>query len=357
MMAEDRRAIALWCGYCLLQALGLYLMFELGTVPGTIPLLVTVILLPAYACADIGIDVFIHGRARYLKLWLGLLAVAELFQLGHLVVEMSAPARAIGYNLGVAALLLGPMITLYRPLRREFGRWGLLPLGPGGLVCVLAVARCGVILADPSALTRAPAAMAHNLPQMTATLLAAGAFNISFIGLVIARLVLRLRSKLDTDALTTLSNRGGLEKHLASTWALCLRHHVDLSVAFIDIDRFKQINDAGGHEAGDRVIRLVAEALLHNARASDRVGRWGGDEFMVVMSHTDLDAATLAMDRLRERVRVLAADLPPNSPELTLSIGVATRRDSDARVQDLVLRADADMYRAKRARVDGPRTA
>jgi two-component system cell cycle response regulator len=152
------------------------------------------------------------------------------------------------------------------------------------------------------------------------------------------------------DALSDLANRGGLEKHLAAAWGSSQRHGAALSIAFIDIDAFKQINDRGGHEAGDRVIRAVADVLRLNARLTDHVGRWGGDEFMVVMPHNDAEAAALAMQRLRERVLEAGIEVPPGCPALTLSIGIATRHADDDSVHALVKRADAEMYRRKRQR-------
>jgi diguanylate cyclase (GGDEF)-like protein len=179
-------------------------------------------------------------------------------------------------------------------------------------------------------------------------LIAAGAFNIAFLGLVVGRLVRRLRRRVDTDAFTALPNRSGLEKSLANAWAASRRHGVHLSVAFIDIDRFKQINDTGGHEAGDRVLKAVAQVLLENARGTDHVGRWGGDEFIVVMPHSNLADAALAMARIRERVRQANIPVPPGCGALSLSIGVATRRSTDQNIHDLVARADISMYETKR---------
>jgi diguanylate cyclase (GGDEF)-like protein len=96
------------------------------------------------------------------------------------------------------------------------------------------------------------------------------------------------------------------------------------------------------------VIQGVAQALQHNARATDWVGRWGGDEFMVVMPNTDAHAAQQAMQRLRDLAQQTGLALPAGCGPLGLSIGIATLEPSDLQVNDLVMRADARMYQAKR---------
>lgn len=351
LVRDERGPALLWCVYCVLQAWGLQLLVQAAPLPGSpvLPLSAMLVSLLAYAVADAGIDWFANGRPRHLAgwaaLWLGVSAVQLL------VAWAQGPlhGQAVAYNLSVAVLLLVPLVLLQRPLRREFGPWGLLPLLPGALMLLGTLWRSAMLWAEPALLQAGGPAWAGDPARQMAALVAAGAFNIAFIGLVIARLVLRLGRRLDTDALTGLANRGGLEKHLAVAWAASQRHRVPVALAFIDIDRFKQINDAGGHNAGDRVIEGVAATLRHQARFTDQVGRWGGDEFMVVMPHTDLAAAQQAMQRLRDRVAAARIAVPAGCPPLTLSIGVAVRDDGDESVHDLVMRADALMYRAKKA--------
>jgi diguanylate cyclase (GGDEF)-like protein len=353
LIRDERPSIALWSAYCLLQAGGLYWMVTVGPARGGIAPAAAMLTVFAYACADLGIDRFINRRVRFFSLWCLLLALGEGFQIANALADLPPAVGAVGYNLSVAALLLGPLIALRPALWREFGAWGWVPLVPGGLVCALALLRCGMIVADPSIINQPRAPLVDNRPLLLATLFAAGAFNVSFLGLVIGRLVARLRSLLHTDALTGLANRSGLEKQLGVAWATSRRHGGGLSVAFIDIDRFKGINDLGGHEAGDRIIKGVADLLMHNARINDHVGRWGGDEFVVVMPHTGADEAAQAMQRLRERVRAARFAVPAGCEDLSLSIGIATQRDEDRSVQDLVTRADAAMYGIKRGLTPG----
>jgi diguanylate cyclase (GGDEF)-like protein len=351
LLREDRRAVLWWSAYCVLQAGALrLLMLQPPTWPTAAPPSATLALL-AYATADLGIDQFVHGRVRHGRWWTGLLVPGLLSQALVWLGVLPAHLGAATYDFVIAGLLMVPAVALHRPLHREFGGWGLAPLVPGGLVCLLAAVRGSELLLRPESLVAGPqSGLAHNPVLLLVTLAAAGAFNISFLGLVLGRLVLRLHRRLGQDALTGLANRAGLERQLEVAWAASRRHGPPLSIAFIDIDTFKLINDTGGHDEGDRVIREVADALVAGARASDQLGRWGGDEFMVVMPHTDEAAAMQAAARLRERVQAAQIPVPTGCPPLSLSIGIATRQAGDAQLQTLVVRADQEMYRIKRSR-------
>jgi diguanylate cyclase (GGDEF)-like protein len=343
MWRDERQPIAWWGAYCVLQAAGLALL----RAQGVLTPLSAMLMLLAYTAADVGIDRFVHGHVRWRAAWLGVWGLAAAVQALGWLAGWPLAFHAVAYNLGVAALLLAPILGMQRLLRREFGVWGLLPLLPGALVCGLALVRSAMIVAHPALLAQAPAPLADNPGLLLATLFAAGAFNISFLAMVVARLVMRLHSRLDLDALTGLFNRGGLEKQLAAAFATCRRHELALSVAFIDIDGFKQVNDVGGHLAGDRVICAVADAMRLDARPADVTGRWGGDEFMVIMPHTATAAAVQAMLRLSERVSKAQIEVPAGCPALTLSIGIASLQADDQAAQDLVRRADHDMYLRK----------
>lgn len=349
IVREERWPIALWGLRSLMQAGALALM--INPTPGSppVPAPAAMVLLLSYFFAALGLDVFVHGgRARHLGLWVLLLVAGEAVQGASLLWQVPNHLRTAAYNLGIAAILVAPMLVLRQPLRREFGLWGVAPVVPGTLLCALALTRAVTVLIRPEASFETPLQMMGDLTWLLATLFAAGIFNVSFMALVIGRVVKRMRNLVDTDALTGLVNRGGLERRLAAAWASSVRHGTPLSVAFVDLDDFKLVNDRGGHEFGDQVIHAVAAALQHGARETDHVGRWGGDEFMLVMPHTDADAAQQAVQRLRERVREARIAMPPGCPPLCLSIGVSTRTREDASVQALVTRADAAMYGGKR---------
>jgi diguanylate cyclase len=147
-------------------------------------------------------------------------------------------------------------------------------------------------------------------------------------------------SEVQTDPLTRIRNRRGLDE--AIDWQLTLkdRYQLGFSVVLFDIDYFKRVNDRQGHLEGDRLLQRLAGLLANHARGSDIVSRYGGEEFLIVMPHADLEgAATMA-----QRVQIsVSQELP-----ITVSGGVASALDGDTR-DSLVARADAALFQAKAA--------
>jgi diguanylate cyclase (GGDEF)-like protein len=141
-----------------------------------------------------------------------------------------------------------------------------------------------------------------------------------------------------TDHLTSLPNRRHVEEHLRSVLASSLRHHHAAAVLVIDVDHFKQINDQRGHAAGDQVLVQVASTLAAAVRSEDILGRWGGEEFIVVAPHTAHRAAGV----LAERLRAAVEDATP----VTVSIGGACTPEAAVRVLEV---ADRNLYAAKTA--------
>jgi diguanylate cyclase (GGDEF)-like protein len=156
---------------------------------------------------------------------------------------------------------------------------------------------------------------------------------------------LRVLEQSCTDFLTGLPNRRGLERALTRELALAERSGQPLSLVLFDLDAFKRVNDTFGHAAGDKALRLVARLAREKLRRSDWVGRWGGEEFVVVLPGTSLLAAEAIAQRLREGVRALE---PAPGCRLSISLGVAAYRPGEG-AAGLLERADALHYRAKRA--------
>lgn len=138
-----------------------------------------------------------------------------------------------------------------------------------------------------------------------------------------------------TDHLTQLPNRRSLQ--------LSLQNYQDVSVALVDIDDFKQVNDTYGHSHGDTVLVHIAQTLTAAASLHGCVGRWGGEEFVIVMPNVSQREALIVSERARQAVETQASH-----PPVTVSIGVATRR-ADEPLAGLLHRCDALMYDAKRA--------
>ncbi|MCB0916743.1 MAG: GGDEF domain-containing protein, partial [Actinobacteria bacterium] len=154
----------------------------------------------------------------------------------------------------------------------------------------------------------------------------------------------RLRILSTTDALTGLGNRLQIDSILAEYADPSRPQHLPLSILMVDVDHFKGINDDFGHPAGDAVLRTVASTLRTEARADGAVGRWGGEEFVVILPDTDHAAARDYAEALRERVARHNFDV---DRAVTVSVGVATTSVPPADTTELLRRADSALYTAK----------
>jgi len=166
----------------------------------------------------------------------------------------------------------------------------------------------------------------------------------------------RLEASLFEDPLTGLYNRRFVMTQLGTLISGARRHGRPLSVAMIDVDRFKSFNDAYGHAVGDRVLETVAGALQHRMRAEDYLGRLGGEEFLALLPDTDEEAAGVMAERLRATVDAVRVPSDAGLLRVTVSIGWACW-DADEDVDSLVRRADEALYGAKDAGRDQVRGA
>ena len=157
------------------------------------------------------------------------------------------------------------------------------------------------------------------------------------------------RSLMAHDSLTGLYNRSYFDDFVQRQVAQAVRAKRQMSLVMIDVDRLKAVNDRHGHRVGDDLIRFVAQALNQCVRASDAACRYGGDEFVVVLSVASPEQAAIFSGRLLELLAASEGDLQPLPPwaPASISIGVATCPDDGTTVEELVNRADARLYRAK----------
>jgi diguanylate cyclase (GGDEF)-like protein len=152
-----------------------------------------------------------------------------------------------------------------------------------------------------------------------------------------------------TDALTTLPNRRAIEDWATRQLSGAARYGFSFWVALADLDHFKTVNDTYGHDAGDNVLKTFSEILKSNSRQSDICGRIGGEEFLLVLTHTTEENATRVIDRVRTELETTQFNFDGNSLKVTASFGLAgfvgTRAPDFNR---LVAQADAALYSAKR---------
>jgi two-component system, cell cycle response regulator len=150
-----------------------------------------------------------------------------------------------------------------------------------------------------------------------------------------------------TDSLTSLLNKASITRALSDEIAGGLRNRRWISVIVADIDEFKSLNDLYGHLMGDRVVQLAAGIFRTHLRRRDKVGRFGGDEFLIVLPETGSKGAYHAAEKLRKAIEVMVKEELGLPKSITLSLGVASSRTHEASAEGLLERADTALYRAK----------
>jgi len=305
-----------------------------------------------------------------------LIAAAVLMTLTQWRVRRSAVYRRV-FTAAAIGLAYAPVSLLFHgrsgPLR------GVADLSPQSLAWVGVVAGCGLVAAALNTLLVAlavkgadpltrwmqllwdPENLLLDLTElcagiMVATLVAPGRYLLVLVALPPMLLLQRgllhgqLHAAARLDGKTQLLNAVTWEREAAAELSRLRRARRPAAVLLLDLDHFKAVNDGYGHLAGDDVLRAVADVLRSELREPDLVGRFGGEEFVALLSGVDEPAAGNAAERLRRRIASLAVPVEEGTLlQVTASVGVAAVTQADLDVADLLTSADAALYRAKDA--------
>ena len=176
-----------------------------------------------------------------------------------------------------------------------------------------------------------------------------GAVMFGFIVMVIG--LTELRNALDDaqfesrkDALTGLVNKGGFYQVIGAEIEVCRRYKRTLSIAYIDCDNFKIVNDKYGHHVGDELLQVISNTMLRKLRSSDLPGRLGGDEFAVMLPETNAEACRMVIEMLQQR---LLHEMSEHNWPVTFSIGIATFLSMPSSIEEMIQQADKLMYAVK----------
>lgn len=170
---------------------------------------------------------------------------------------------------------------------------------------------------------------------------------ISFIIVLYVRKIhLKLDKLASNDELTGLPNRRSFHEQLTQLLLLKERNSNKLSILFIDIDDFKNINDTKGHDVGDKVLKSLAIILNNNVRKSDVVVRWGGEEFIILLIDSDINQAQVIAEQLRSKVANSSDLCKLTQKQVTISLGATSVTDEDG-IDTIIKRADLALYQAK----------
>lgn len=152
-----------------------------------------------------------------------------------------------------------------------------------------------------------------------------------------------------TDSLTGLYNRSKLNQIISDEISRSHRNKRPFTILMIDIDYFKELNDSLGHIAGDEILATVSRTLTQSIRSIDFAARYGGDEFIIVLTETTAKEATITAERIRDQVSEISCSVVNKPINVTLSIGIAQSELKDTSPTDLITRADNALYEAKKA--------
>jgi diguanylate cyclase (GGDEF)-like protein len=254
---------------------------------------------------------------------------------------------AVAMSASLAVLYLAAAITAAR-LREPPASAGRLALVTTfGVIGAVMLVRVGISLSGlhsgaPPGFTSPVRALLFILTSMGPV-----AGSLAFVLMCNDHLGDELRRLATLDSLTGTRNRGSFLGELERALSTCRRRGEPLALLALDLDHFKDVNDSAGHPVGDRVLSTVTRKLEGALRASDVLGRIGGEEFAIAAPGADRAAAAVVAERIRRLVEEARPDFYSRAP-LTVSIGVAVTRTADDSAGSLMQRADAALYEAKR---------
>jgi len=238
---------------------------------------------------------------------------------------------------------------IYRYARKALRwRWAVIlavPVSLGGLMCALRVISA---IVDPRSVTEVMAAdSVLNLRTAFLSVALAMTLHATLVGLVVARLVSELQRLSRHDALTGLLNRRAMQEALDTQLRRSERTKEPFVVMMLDLDHFKRINDRFGHPVGDQALKHVAALLQSAMRTSDSLGRFGGEEFVLLLPNTPVDQAESVAEKIRDLLHRSPLAAESTTIPLSVSIGVAQWRENAEDISRVLSRADAALFQAK----------
>ncbi len=342
---NDRTRRWLWFGF-LANAAGAIFDLLAGHLPAWIGHGINLAMIPlSYALLNVAL---VHFERRSRKS-IHLSAAILLCALPWLLAWCHDPSQVRSYGLADLAIALEVLITFALLLHGKERATRAPRMLMGGFLMLFAIvelARAGVTFllhADPDVLSRR-----LELVSAIAYIIDTSLLPLAFVWMMNARLESELLKQAQVDPLTHVLNRRGLETVLERELARYRRYGHNLTVAILDLDHFKRFNDLHGHAAGDAVLTAVA-ALLRNAlRETDAVGRFGGEEFVLILPHTNIAESTAILEQLCISIRERSFAPPHPGVRATASFGASNSQTRSAiSASELLHEADVALYRAK----------
>ncbi len=343
---ETRTAAAHWAGYSACSAAA---FLYLGTSLSSLPMAAVLFAITGLMLLQHGVWHFTGQPRRYTLHAAMLVAAALASWIG------ADPAwrqeQAVLHYLIMAALYLWAAWDLYRYARGTLALrfpWLLaVPLLLAGLNSAGRAARTAL---KPDALvTEIASNSSLNVGTAMAVVAVIAMLHAMLMAMVVARLIQQLRWRARHDGLTGLLNRRAMQEAIDLQLSRSMRTGLTFAVVMLDIDHFKAINDRHGHAAGDQALKHTAVLLQSCVRETDHVGRFGGEEFIVLLPGVGLSQAAQTAETLRARLAAQQVQREGEPLWMSASFGVAEWKGPREEPSRLLMRADQALYRAKRA--------
>lgn len=344
---HDRTRRWLWYSF-LVNGVGAILDFAAPHLPGWLANSVASEMIPlSYAVLNVAIVAFDRRRRNA-----GVVSALLLLAAFPLFLYWQGPADQLKcVSLGDLMIAVECIITVVLLL----GRQEALTRAPRRLMAGFFVAFIGIELVrvwsvfvlhlDPDGPHASLAVISAVAYVVNVSLLPLG-----FVWMMQARSEWELLQQSIIDPLTTVLNRRGLEQAIDRELARYRRYREDFTLAILDLDHFKSVNDRYGHPAGDAVLQGVAAFLARRVRKTDVLGRLGGEEFVLLFPHTEITRSAALMEELCAGLRDCRDLLPPTDVRVTASFGVTSTRERETvAASDLLREADVALYEAKQS--------
>lgn len=341
------RIVGAWGAAILVLALGLLLVALRGYIPDWASIVVgNTVVLSGWVIALRSLRLFLGSRPRDRVGW-SLVAAACVFMYVFSEIRPNTYARVMAINTAMGSMAAIGAWLLHRrapPDARLSCRFTEVVFWAMAAVCLLRI--IAAVLHPPEDLLAPQPLNAGVFLFYTAFIIVA---TLAVISMEIEALQSALFRAARFDSLTGLINRGTFIEEFAREEARAARGGPAFSLAIFDLDRFKQVNDRYGHPVGDAVLKAFADVLRATIRPYDVVGRYGGEEFALLMPQTGKDTATRVAERVGQELEVRGMTVGAKRIEVTASAGVASYGEDGADWDTLLTAADDALYEAKRA--------
>jgi diguanylate cyclase (GGDEF)-like protein len=306
-----------------------------------------VVLMIGFTCFRAGVQ-FLTGAKYTLRENIAVVALVAVADFAVGPSRENIVAEAFVFSVGVAWITSRSFWETYQSLGRDFSPWIRLFLAlPFGVCGMVLMARALVLVAVPSLALKVAdifndTAVVFLWSQLVLLLMA----NLTVGAIAIGGLFLKIRAMAERDGLTGVWNRRAIEGRTDTELERFRRSGAVCALAMLDLDHFKTINDRLGHDGGDAALKHVCQVVQSSLRKMDSLGRFGGEEFIVLLPNTDLVQARVSMERIRSTLVANPLVWKGTAVPITTSIGLAGLCAGDG-IVTVVKRADEALYRAK----------